>query len=101
LEAADAELEALLAPLRPVERRRLLRVIGRPIALSRVAAAQTEDPPLQAFCVQRAAADEAFSTSQRWKVCSLAEAAPLSTSLIGFAAVLILCLPFACRIFRQ
>ncbi len=64
VEAADAELEELLAPLQPVDRRRLLRAIGRPVALSRVAAAQAEEPPLDAFCAQPAAADEAFPASQ-------------------------------------
>ena len=63
-EAKDAELEELLAPLQPIERRRLLRVIGRPVALLGVAVEQADDLPLHAFCVQPAAADEAFATSQ-------------------------------------
>jgi hypothetical protein len=86
LEAADAELEELLVPLRPVERRRLLRVIGRPVAFSRerAAAAVAEDPPLHAFCAQPAAADEVFATLQSRTVCSLAEADPQLTSFFYF-----------------
>jgi hypothetical protein len=81
VEAAGAELEQLLAPLQPVERRRLLRVIGRPVALSRVAAAQAEHPPLDAFCVQPAAADEAFPALRSRMVRSRAEAYPSLTPL--------------------
>ncbi len=105
LDASDADLEKVLAPLRPVERRRLLRVIGRPVALSRVTAAKAEDPPLNAFCVQQAAADESFATSQSRTVRSLAEADPPLASLPFFCFVCRFCMRIGltrqCRIFRQ
>jgi hypothetical protein len=91
LDAPDAELEELLASLQPVDRRRLLRAIGRPVAPSRVAAAQAEEPPLDAFCVRPAAADEAFPASQSRTVRSLAKADPPLTSLLSFCCLL--CLP--------
>lgn len=101
LEADDADLEELLAPLQPVERRRLLRVIGRPVALSRVAAAPAEEPPLDAFCVRPAAADEALAASQSRTVRSLAKADPPLTSLPSFHCACCVALRIGCAVRAQ
>jgi hypothetical protein len=98
-EAGDAELEELLALLQPVECRRLLRVIGRPVALSRVVAEQAEEPPLDAFWVQPAAADEAFPASQGRTVRSLANMMdPPLTSLPSFHCACCVCFRIGCAV---